>query len=44
MMHRISHYPEFVSERLAAVEGIGRTWIATAVIVAALAWGTSLIQ
>ncbi|WP_284735784.1 hypothetical protein [Dongia deserti] len=44
MMYRISHYPEFLSERLSAVEDIGRTWIATAVIVAALAFGMSLIQ
>jgi hypothetical protein len=41
---RMSHYPEFVSERLSAVENLQRTWAATAIIVAALAFGMSLIQ
>ncbi len=44
MMHRISHYPEFVSERLSAVADVRRTWVATLVIVVALTLGTSLIQ
>ena len=44
MMQRITHYPEFVSERLAAVEDVRRTWLATVVIVVALALGMSLIQ
>ena len=41
---RISPYPEFVSERLSAVENIQRTWAAMAIIVAVLALGMSLIQ
>ena len=41
---RISPYPEFVSERLSAVENIQRTWAAMAIIVTVLALGMSLIQ
>jgi hypothetical protein len=41
---RMSNYPEFVSERVSAVENIQRSWAATAIIVAALALGMSLIQ
>jgi hypothetical protein len=41
---KMSRYPEFVSERLSAVENIQHTWAATAVLVAALALAMSLIQ
>ncbi|HET9396765.1 MAG TPA: hypothetical protein VFO36_11970 [Nitrospiraceae bacterium] len=39
---RISRYPEFVSERLSAVENIQRTWTVTAIIVGNVAHPVSL--
>ena len=41
---RVTLHPEFVSERLSAVENIQRTWTVTAIIVAVMAVGMSLIQ
>jgi hypothetical protein len=43
-MHRISHLtPDYVSERLAAVEDVGRAWVMV-VVVAALTFGMSFIE
>jgi hypothetical protein len=43
-MNRISRLnPEYVSERLAAVEDVRRSWAMSGVIVAALLFGMSFI-
>jgi hypothetical protein len=44
-MHRIPHLnPDYVSERLAAVEDVGRSWAMSGLIVAALLLGLSVLR